>query len=101
LASANLERFGAYLVLGGLFGLAAPRRLLATLGATTVLAFALEAAQGLAPGRDPALADALVKALGGAAGVGATCLFFKARRFLAHLAREDQPVFALAPLIDP
>ena len=86
LANPDVERFAAYFLLGGLVALAAGRRGLAGLAMIVVLAFTLEAAQGLAPGRDPALSDAIVKALGGVFGSAAGQLFFAARRMARQLA---------------
>ncbi len=65
----NLERFGAFLMLGAAYTLAMPRRAVRVAAFLVVGAFALEAAQRWAPTRDPDLNDALVKALGALAGV--------------------------------
>jgi VanZ family protein len=65
----NLERFAAFLILGGAYTLALPRRAAVVAICLVVGAFALEAAQQWAPTRDPDLNDALVKAVGGLAGV--------------------------------
>ncbi len=93
LASANQERFGAYVVLGGLLALAAGRRWLASAMFVVVLVCALEAAQLLVPGRDAVISDALVKALGGVLGSVAGQFMFPLRRLIAGQLR---PVNALA-----
>jgi len=80
LASGDEERFAAFLVLGGLISHAAGRRGLSATAAVVLLAFGLELAQGLAPGRHAALSDALVKTLGGVVGVAAAQLAFPLRR---------------------
>lgn len=86
LASANEERFAAYFVLGILLALASGRRRLAATAIVLLLAFGLEAAQHLAPGRHAMAADALIKALGGVVGVVVGQLAFPARRLAARLA---------------
>ncbi|HEY8002901.1 MAG TPA: hypothetical protein VIE16_01670 [Phenylobacterium sp.] len=88
LAGADKERFAAFLVLGALFGRAAGRRGLAATAAVVLLAFALELAQGLAPGRHAASSDALVKALGGVTGVAAAQLWFPLRRWRLRAAGQ-------------
>src|SRR4051812_50023557 len=80
LATADQERFAAFALLGAVAGLAAGRRALAATALVVLAAFALEAAQGLAPGRDAALSDAMVKALGGVAGSAAAQLMFPLKR---------------------
>ncbi|MFL5295000.1 MAG: hypothetical protein ACJ798_01330 [Phenylobacterium sp.] len=86
LASANAERFAAFALLGAAVGMAAGRRALAATALVVLAAFALEAAQGLAPGRDPALSDALVKALGGVLGSAGAQLAYPLRRLIARRA---------------
>jgi len=71
----NLERFAAFLALGGAYTLALPRRAMLVAICLVVGAFALEAAQRWAPTRDPDLRDALVKAAGALAGVAMAWLF--------------------------
>jgi hypothetical protein len=68
-ADPNIERFAAFAILGLLFGLAYPRRLVA--GATFVILAAgmLETFQLMTPDRHGHIADAFVKAAGGAFGV--------------------------------
>ncbi|MBS0331918.1 MAG: VanZ family protein [Proteobacteria bacterium] len=85
LGDANLERFVAYLGLGGLFALAAGRRVLAATVAVIVFALALEAAQRLAPGRHAVPAEAILKALGGVVGVTGAQLRWPLRRLAARL----------------
>jgi hypothetical protein len=92
-ANADQERFAGFLVLGALLARAAGRRGLAATAAVLLLAFGLELAQGLAPGRHAALSDALVKALGGVLGVAATQLAYPLQRWLAR----GQPAAAPTP----
>lgn len=84
LASANEERFGAYFVVGVLIALVAGRRWLAATTFVAVLAFGLEAAQLLVPGRDAVVSDALVKALGGVLGSAAGQFIFPLKRLIAR-----------------
>jgi len=98
LGSATQERFGAYFVLGVLVALAAGRRWLGATAVVLLLAFGLEAAQALAPGRDPAMSDALVKALGGVLGAAVAQLVFPIRRLIARTPRlAALPPEALPP----
>jgi hypothetical protein len=85
LASPTEERLAAYFVLGLLVALAAGRRWLGATAVVLILAFGLEAAQALVPTRDPAMADALVKAAGGILGSAAAQLVFPIRRLIARL----------------
>jgi hypothetical protein len=90
--SANQERFVAYFVVGALVALAAQRRRLGALALVLFLAFGLEAAQRLIPGRHAMLSDATVKALGGVLGCAAAQISFPLRRLLAGapaLVRSD------------
>lgn len=103
LASANVERFAAFLALGLLVSRAAGRKALFATAAVVIAAIALEAAQRLAPGRHPAIADATVKALGGVIGVAAFQLSFPFKRWLGRVAVPSlipppHPVVALAPV---
>ncbi len=84
-ASPNIERFGAYFVLGVLLSLAFPRRRLAVITGVLVLACGLEAAQLLIPGRDGRVSDATVKALGGIVGASAGYGIYPLRRLLKSL----------------
>ena len=84
LASADVERFCAFLALGILVARAAPRRPLMTTAAVVLLAVGLEAAQRLVPGRHAAVSDAAIKALGAVVGVAAFQLHFPLRRWLAR-----------------
>jgi hypothetical protein len=94
LASATEERFGAYFVLGVLVALAAGRRWLGAMAVVVVLALGLEAAQLLAPTRDAAMSDALVKALSGVLGTAAAQLIFPVRRLLTRALYLLIPPFA-------
>jgi len=63
------ERFGAYLLMASTFTLAYPnRKRLIVLGGA-IAAVLLELGQGLVPGRDPGLPDAVAKILGNVTGV--------------------------------
>jgi len=86
-ANPDLERFAAYAGLGFAAKLAFPRKHFVTILGLGLVAAGLEAAQHLAPGRDAHLRDAIVKALGAAAGVqfGLACLIV--RRGLAKRIR--------------
>jgi VanZ family protein len=64
-----LERFGAYVVLGCLFGLVYPRNLTFVCVLVFGSAVVLELLQNLVPGRDARLLDAAEKLIGGAAGI--------------------------------
>jgi VanZ family protein len=75
LASAAVERFGAYFVTTAAFVLAYPRRPALTGIAAVVFAVVLELGQFLAPGRDPGLRDVIEKALGGILGAAVTTGF--------------------------
>lgn len=64
------ERYLAFMALGLCWAAACPGRLWRVFVALAVAAALLEAAQALAPGRDPRVTDALVKIAGAATGVG-------------------------------
>lgn len=81
-ASADLERFGAYFVLGLLVSQAAPRRSGVVLALLVLLALGLEAAQVLIPGRHGKFADACVKATGGVVGAQLGFVSYTLRRWL-------------------
>jgi VanZ family protein len=63
------ERFGAFFALGLCWAAAYPRRPLRVVVGLVLAAILLEAAQGLVPGRDPRLADAVAKIVGAAVAV--------------------------------
>lgn len=65
---ANVERFGAFFVVGALFSLAYPRHWLSVLLLTVGCAGAFELLQRLAPGRHGEIADFLFKAAGAVCG---------------------------------
>jgi hypothetical protein len=65
----TLERAGAYFLFGVSFVAAFPRRPVAALALVPAVAAGLELAQRAVPSRHGHLADALVKAGGGVAGV--------------------------------
>lgn len=70
--NADLDRLLGFLVAGLTLGIAFPRARLRAAAGLAMLAAALEVAQALVPGRDPALADLLIKLAGGLTGVAAT-----------------------------
>jgi len=84
---ANAERLCAYLIVGLLISRAAGRRALAAMLSVLVLAFGLEASQMLVASRHAVMADALVKAFGGVAGVAAHQLGFPLRRLIMRRAK--------------
>jgi VanZ family protein len=69
LASAALERFGAYFAVAALFVAAYPGRPWTIAAAAVAFAVTLEFGQFFAVGRDPGVRDAVQKALGGVCGV--------------------------------
>jgi apolipoprotein N-acyltransferase len=74
----SVERFGAFAVAGLLFGLAYPRRLWVVLFLVVGTAVVLEALQHLTPDRHGHVSDAIVKFVGGMAGVGTAWLASRA-----------------------
>jgi hypothetical protein len=66
----SLERFGAFAVVGLLFGLAYPRHLWLVLTLVGGAAVGLEVLQHLTPDRHGEVRDALVKLAGGLTGIG-------------------------------
>ncbi|PPQ16836.1 antibiotic resistance protein VanZ [Bradyrhizobium sp. AC87j1] len=68
---AVVERFCAYGLLGLLIAWAMPQWLLVSFAIVLAMALGLEIFQYLQPGRDPAVFDALQKALGGLMGFAA------------------------------
>ena len=94
LAPANLERFGAYLALGLILSQAAPRRPMLVMALLVLLAFGLEAAQLLVPGRDARFADACVKATGGVVGAQAGFTSWAIRRWLQRNLAMFRPAVA-------
>jgi VanZ family protein len=87
LASAPVERFGAYFLTAAAFVLAYPRRPVLLSVAAVSFAVVLELGQFLAPGRDPGLPDAIEKALGGVCGVGAAASAGSLRQRTLRLRR--------------
>ena len=85
MADPDAERFAAFFVLGGLIALASGRRWIGATAAVMLLAFGFEAAQLAAPGRDPMLSDAIIKAMGGVCGSAAAQAVFAVRRLAARL----------------
>lgn len=70
IGSVGVERFGAFAVVGLLFGLAYPRHFWVVLLLVVGTALLLEALQRLTPDRHGEIPDALVKFVGGVVGVG-------------------------------
>jgi hypothetical protein len=70
LASVSIERFGAFAIVGLLFGLAHPARLGLVLACVGGAAVGLEVLQHLTPDRHGEVLDAMVKLAGSVAGVG-------------------------------
>jgi VanZ like family len=77
--SVGLERFFAFAVIGGLFGLAYPRRWPMILVIVVGSAAAFELMQMLMPGRHARLMDFMVKATGGLVGLAAAAAVNRAR----------------------
>jgi VanZ family protein len=73
-ADPNIERFAAFALLGLLFGLAYPRRLVVDASFVIVAAGVLETFQLMTPDRHAHIADAFVKAAGGAFGIAMALL---------------------------
>jgi VanZ family protein len=71
MAGPQLEHFAAFGLVGLAFGLAYPNRLLLIVAIVVGSAFGLEALQLLTPDRHGRVLDALMKAAGGACGIGA------------------------------
>jgi VanZ family protein len=71
-SSADLEHIGAFVVLGGLFCLAYPRRIILVCFIVLGSAVQLEYLQMLTPDRHARLLDAFEKIVGGALGIFAT-----------------------------
>jgi hypothetical protein len=71
LASAPVERFGAYFLTAAAFVFAYPKRPMLIGTAAVGFAVVLELGQFLAPGRDPGMPDAIEKASGGVCGAAA------------------------------
>jgi hypothetical protein len=69
-SGAGAERFGAFAVVGLLFGLAYPKRLWLVLAIVLGTAVLLEMLQYLTPDRHGRVVDALFKLAGGAVGAG-------------------------------
>ena len=65
-----LERFLAFIALGGALGVGYPRRPMLTAAIVCGIAFGSEALQIIVPSRDAGAVDAVEKALGAIVGVG-------------------------------
>ena len=65
----SMERFAAYLLLGGAFSIAYPRHRAWVALAVVAGALGLEVGQLVVPGRDARVPDAMVKAVGAVCGV--------------------------------
>lgn len=93
LTSSKLEHFAAFSILGTLFCLAYPRRILVVLLIVLGSAALLELLQFLTPDRHGRTLDALQKMAGGAAGVlaGLAVLRFDRGRFWLLRASDTHP----------
>jgi VanZ like protein len=80
-ANPNIERFASFGLLGLLFGLVYPRRLVAYLVFVITTAAVLETFQVLVHDRHAHLLDAVVKAAGGAVGIGVAFITMAQRAF--------------------
>ena len=97
MADPDAERFAAFFALGALIALASGRRWIGATLAVMLLAFGFEAAQIAAPGRDPMLSDAIIKAMGGVCGSAAAQAAFAVRRLAVRVsARSSKAASALA-----
>jgi hypothetical protein len=74
IGGAHLEHFVAFALTGGAFALAYPKRFFLVVLAVVGTALGLEALQLLTPDRHARAIDALIKALGGLSGIGASQL---------------------------
>lgn len=101
LAGADEERFGAYFLLGGCMAFALPRRTSAVILVIALVAFGLEAGQLLVPGRDAALPDACVKAMGGVWGAFAARSSYSLRRTLSAHRRPRREPLSTTALLTP
>jgi VanZ family protein len=90
LASAHLEHFAAFALMGLAFGLAYPSRMLLAAVIVVGAAAGLEALQVLTPDRHGRVIDALVKALGGICGISIGQLLSLLLRLRS--ARSDGPI---------
>jgi hypothetical protein len=90
LASANVERFGAYLVLGVLSAMTFRRDWKLAIGAVVFAAVGLEAAQLLVHGRDARVEDATVKAIGGVIGSCVGYASFPLRRLWVGFVAQGE-----------
>ena len=80
IGDANLERFGAYALAGLLMALAYPRRLIPVALFVVGVATVLEVLQLVTPDRHGQFANAVVKAVGGIAGVTAAFIILRLTR---------------------
>jgi VanZ family protein len=76
IASSHLEHFVAFALIGLVFALAYPNRILLVVVIVVGAAFGLEALQLLTPDRHARATDALVKSLGGISGISAGQLLY-------------------------
>ena len=82
----QVERFLAYALIGGLFGLGHPKRRAMLVVALPCVALLLELGQLLVPGRDFGGRDIVAKSLGAVTGVGIAAIL---TRTVARLARSE------------
>jgi hypothetical protein len=80
IGDANLERFGAYALVGLLMALAYPRRLIPVVLFVVGVATVFEVLQLVTPDRHGLFANAVVKAAGGIAGVTTAFIILRLTR---------------------
>jgi hypothetical protein len=94
--NADLERFGAFAMLGLLFGLAYPHRRIADLSFVVSAAGVLEILQLITRDRHGHLLDAVTKAVGGTSGIGLSIVILAVAeyyqlRFLRPSPANEEP----------
>lgn len=87
LGAAHLERFAAFALLGFLFAIVYPGRIVAVLLWVVAAVAGLELLQMLASGRHARLADLAVKAAGGVCGITSAWLVMRLRAARSGRAR--------------
>ena len=86
--SPNRERFRVMAIVGGLFVLAYPRRVLVVIIALSAAVAVLEPLQYFASGRHPSVHDAMIKSAGASAGAVVACILARAAMWLRRRRRE-------------
>ena len=98
---ADLERIGAFALVGAAFAIAYPKHRLAVLILVLAFAAGLELAQHLTPGRHGRVHDVLVKAFGAALGTLAVILGERALAMQSRRSANGSTGSTLAPLEPP